>query len=137
MAEEHWQQARLIPTSGINGAEEAERRATSALLAVLGAVNEFGQALLKPLGAPSGKVSTFIEVPFKVGDGTCYPDGLVEVTRGSKSWTTLIEVKIDNSRRMPGFESWWDVPIAEVSGVAGVKAARSAYERKLPEQRQF
>ena len=51
--------------------------------------------------------------------------------------TTLIEVKIDNSRRMPGFESWWDVPIAEVSGVAGVKAARSAYERKLPEQRQF
>jgi len=51
--------------------------------------------------------------------------------------TTLIEVKIDNSRRMPGFESWWDVPIAEVSGVAGVKAARTAYEQKLPEQRQF
>lgn len=30
MAEEHWQPARLIPTSGINGQDEAERRATSA-----------------------------------------------------------------------------------------------------------
>lgn len=51
--------------------------------------------------------------------------------------TTLIEVKIDNTRRVPGFESWWDVPIAEVSGVAGVKAARNAYEKKLPEQRVY
>ena len=32
MAEETWHAARLIPTSGINGAEEQERRATSALL---------------------------------------------------------------------------------------------------------
>ena len=51
--------------------------------------------------------------------------------------TTLIEVKIANTRRVPGFESWWDVPIAEVSGVAGVKAARNAYEKKLPEQRVY
>ena len=32
MAEETWHLARLIPTSGINGADEQERRATSALL---------------------------------------------------------------------------------------------------------
>jgi hypothetical protein len=110
MAEEHWQQARLIPTSGITGADEAERRATSALLAVLGSVNEFGHALLKPLGAPAGKVSTFIEVPFKVGEGTCYPDGLVEVTRGSRSWTTLIEVKTGaNELERPQIETYLDV----------------------------
>ena len=35
MAEETWHEARLIPTSGINGADEQERRATSALLAVV------------------------------------------------------------------------------------------------------
>ena len=35
MAEESWHAARLIPTSGISGAEEQERRATSALLAVM------------------------------------------------------------------------------------------------------
>lgn len=28
MSEESWHQARLIPTSGINGAEEQERRAS-------------------------------------------------------------------------------------------------------------
>jgi hypothetical protein len=43
MSEETWHQARLIPTSGISGAEEQERRATSALLAVMSAVREFGR----------------------------------------------------------------------------------------------
>jgi hypothetical protein len=58
VAEDHWQQARLIPTSGISGQEEAERRASSALLAVMGAVREFGLALVKPLGAPAGTIAT-------------------------------------------------------------------------------
>jgi hypothetical protein len=38
MAEETWHQARLIPTSGIYGADEQERRAKSAVLAVLSSV---------------------------------------------------------------------------------------------------
>jgi hypothetical protein len=46
MAEETWHEARLIPTSGINGAEEQERRATSAVLAVMVAVREFGRLRL-------------------------------------------------------------------------------------------
>lgn len=93
MTEEPWHVARLIPTSGINGAEEQERRATSALLAVVGAVREYGRALLKPLGAPAGSIETYIEVPFVLGDRRLYPDGLIRVTRGSKSWTALVEVK--------------------------------------------
>lgn len=44
MAEETWHVARLIPTSGIVGPDEQERRATSALLAVMAAVREFGRA---------------------------------------------------------------------------------------------
>jgi hypothetical protein len=63
MAEDHWHPARLIPTSGINGQDEAERRATSALLAVISAVREFGACIVRPLGAPTGALSTFIEVP--------------------------------------------------------------------------
>ena len=94
MTDNHWQAARLIPTSGINGADEQERRAASALLAVLGAVREFGTALLKPLGAPSGPVEVFIEVPFVLADGrSCRPDGLIRVTRGGKVWTCLVELK--------------------------------------------
>lgn len=93
MVEEGWQPARLIPTSGINGQDEAERRATSALLAVMASVREFGLAIVKPLGAPSGQLATYTEVPFKTPDGTCRPDGLVQTSRAGRSWTALVEVK--------------------------------------------
>ncbi len=49
-----WHPARLIPTAGIRGQEEQERRATSSLLAVMYAVPEFGRAVLSELGAPRG-----------------------------------------------------------------------------------
>lgn len=93
MAEESWHEARLIPTSGINGAEEQERRATSALLAVLGAVPEFGRSLTRALGAPAGRIETYIEVPFVLGERRLFPDGLIRISRGSKSWVALVEVK--------------------------------------------
>ncbi len=88
-----WQEARLIPTSGITGNDEAERRATSALLAVMASVREFGLAITRPLGAPSAPLETFIEVPFQLGDRKVQPDGVLRATRGSKRWTALVEVK--------------------------------------------
>lgn len=93
MAEESWHEARLIPTSGISGPDEQERRATSALLAVLSAVREFGRGLTQPLGAPAGHIETYIEVPFTLGDKKVQPDGIIRVTRGQKTWTSLVEVK--------------------------------------------
>ncbi len=84
MAENTWHAARLIPTSGISGAEEQERRATSGLLAVMSAVKEFGRAITAPLGAPAGRVETFIEVPFTWEDKRLYADGLIRVSRGSR-----------------------------------------------------
>ena len=93
MAEDTWHAARLIPTSGINGADEQERRATSALLAVMSSVREFGRAITQPLGAPAGTVQTFIEVPFPLGDKQYFPDGLIRITRGQRQWTALVEVK--------------------------------------------
>jgi len=39
-------------------ASEQEKRATSSLLAVMRAVPEFGHALVTPLGAPKGRIST-------------------------------------------------------------------------------
>lgn len=93
MAEEAWHQARLIPTSGINGADEQERRATSALLAVMSSVREFGRVLTQPLGAPAAALETYIEVPFQLGERRLYPDGLIRAKRGQKEWTALVEVK--------------------------------------------
>jgi hypothetical protein len=55
--------ARLIPVAGIRGQDEQEIRAASSLLAVMGAVDEFGRALMKEIGAPAGRISPFTEVP--------------------------------------------------------------------------
>ena len=89
MTDEQWQQARLIPTSGISGPDEQETRATSALLAVLPIVRDFGLGLFRSFGAPSGNMETFIEVPLKTADGrTIRPDGLVRISRGQRSRAT-------------------------------------------------
>src|SRR5690554_3927638 len=88
VTEQSWHVARLIPTSGINGADEQERRATSALLSVMSSVKEFGRALTGPLGAPAGRLETFIEVPFVLGDKKIFPDGLIRASWeiGRASW---------------------------------------------------
>jgi hypothetical protein len=110
VSEESWHQARLIPTSGISGAEEQERRATSALLAVMTAVKEFGRGLTGPLGAPAGTIETFIEVPFALGDSKVIPDGLIRVRRGQRTWTALVEVKTGSHELVTGqLESYLDV----------------------------
>lgn len=110
MAEESWHEARLIPTSGITGAEEQEKRATSALLAVMSAVREFGRGFVKPFGAPAGTLTCFIEVPFQLGERRLYPDGLIRVTRGSRQWTALVEVKTgSNELQTEQLENYLDI----------------------------
>jgi hypothetical protein len=109
-SEESWHAARLIPTSGINGADEQERRATSALLAVMSAVREFGRALTQPLGAPAATVQTYIEVPFELSGKKLIPDGLIRVVRGQRSWTALVEVKTGtNDLQVEQLENYLDV----------------------------
>jgi hypothetical protein len=93
-----WMPARLIPVAGIRGQEEQEIRAASSLLAVMGAVDEFGRALLRDVGAPAGRISTFTEVPLENADGkTLRPDGAITVERGKTSWRCLVEVKTGNA----------------------------------------
>jgi hypothetical protein len=92
--QDSWYPARLIPVAGIRGQEEQERRATSALLAVMRAVPDFGHALLGGLGAPKGRISTFAEVQLKDVDGRVHiPDGALVVERGKTNWRALVEVK--------------------------------------------
>jgi hypothetical protein len=91
---EEWHPARLIPTAGIRGQEEQERRATSSLLAVMGAVPDFGHAILSGLDAPRGRIATFAEVQLKDADGKLsIPDGAIVVERGKTRWSCLVEVK--------------------------------------------
>jgi hypothetical protein len=89
--------ARLIPVAGIRQGEQ-EIRAASALLAVMGAVDEFGRALLKEVGAASGRISTYTEIPLEDDDGKRWrPDGAIVVTYGQRRWQALVEVKTNNA----------------------------------------
>jgi hypothetical protein len=92
--EEAWRQARLIPTTGIGGQDEQEQRATSSLLAVMGAVPQFGRAVLDHVGAPAGRILAFTEIRFVDEDAKLsIPDGAVVVERGKTRWVCLVEVK--------------------------------------------
>ena len=107
---ETWHAARLIPVSGMNGAEEQERRGTSALLAVLSSVRECGRGITTRLGAPAGTIETYIEVPFVLNGQRLYPDGLIRVTRGSKTWVALVEVKTQrNQLQTTQLENYLDI----------------------------
>jgi 3D-(3,5/4)-trihydroxycyclohexane-1,2-dione acylhydrolase (decyclizing) len=51
--------------------------------------------------------------------------------------TSVIVIETDYSQSVPNYESWWDVPIAEVSKTAGVQSARNVYERAKKSERYF
>jgi 3D-(3,5/4)-trihydroxycyclohexane-1,2-dione acylhydrolase (decyclizing) len=51
--------------------------------------------------------------------------------------TTAIVIPVDREQRVGGYESWWDVPIAEVSTIDAVRSAREDYERARTAERRF
>jgi len=51
--------------------------------------------------------------------------------------TSVIVIEVDPEVRVPGYESWWDVPIAEVSESESVQKVRGEYERSVKLERRF
>ena len=49
--------------------------------------------------------------------------------------TTVIVVEVDPDVRVPAYEAWWDVPVAEVSGMPAVQRARAEYEAHRARER--
>ena len=49
--------------------------------------------------------------------------------------TALIYARVDRTKGVPGYESWWDVPVAEVSEQPAVRDARTAWEQGKARQR--
>lgn len=60
---------------------------------------------------------------------------LIEASRRKE--TTVIVIETSYDQRVPGYESWWDVPIAEVSEVESVETARANYVKAREKQRVF
>jgi 3D-(3,5/4)-trihydroxycyclohexane-1,2-dione acylhydrolase (decyclizing) len=51
--------------------------------------------------------------------------------------TTVIVVETDPEQRVAGYESWWDVPVAEVSEMAAVQEAAAEHDKRLEKQRNY
>ncbi len=51
--------------------------------------------------------------------------------------TTVIYVKTDRLDGVPGYDSWWDVPVAEVSEMPAVNEARREWEANRARERYF
>lgn len=107
------QKARLIPVAGIGSVQEAEQRATSALLAVLTVVRDLSDELLGPLGASraaKATVDAYSEVIMNLNGKNIRPDGLIRITYGKSSWSTLVEVKTgDNTLQADQINAYWDL----------------------------
>jgi 3D-(3,5/4)-trihydroxycyclohexane-1,2-dione acylhydrolase (decyclizing) len=51
--------------------------------------------------------------------------------------TTVIVIPVDREQRVGGYESWWDVPVAEVSTIDAVQKARFEYVRARLAERNY
>jgi 3D-(3,5/4)-trihydroxycyclohexane-1,2-dione acylhydrolase (decyclizing) len=66
-------------------------------------------------------------------------DDFVQALKTAKTidQTTVIYIQNDRYIGVPGYESWWDVPVAEVSEVDTVRAAREEWEEARTKERYF
>jgi 3D-(3,5/4)-trihydroxycyclohexane-1,2-dione acylhydrolase (decyclizing) len=55
----------------------------------------------------------------------------------SEMRTTVVVVPVDREARVGGYESWWDVPVAEVSTTREVQTARAVWDTARQRERDF
>jgi 3D-(3,5/4)-trihydroxycyclohexane-1,2-dione acylhydrolase (decyclizing) len=68
-------------------------------------------------------------------DRSCLMQAL-DQARGAER-TTVIYLPVDPMQGVPGYDSWWDVPVAEESEQPTVQQARRAWEQGRARQRYF
>jgi 3D-(3,5/4)-trihydroxycyclohexane-1,2-dione acylhydrolase (decyclizing) len=49
--------------------------------------------------------------------------------------TTVVVIETDREERVPGYESWWDVPLAEVAEIESVEQAAKEYRKAKLQER--
>jgi len=75
------------------------------------------------LGAHAVRATTLPEV-----------EQALEAMRGQDR-TSVLVVEVDKEKRVPGYESWWDVPVSEVSEIPSIREARAEYEVAVKKER--
>jgi 3D-(3,5/4)-trihydroxycyclohexane-1,2-dione acylhydrolase (decyclizing) len=61
----------------------------------------------------------------------------LSAARGERGGPVVIYIEADRYAGVPGYDSWWDVPVAEVSEEPSVRAAREQYEQDHRAQRMY
>lgn len=66
-------------------------------------------------------------------------DDLCQAVKAMKDHTrtTAVVIEVDKEMRVPGYESWWDVPISEVSEIESIRAARAEYDKAVTKERHY
>jgi 3D-(3,5/4)-trihydroxycyclohexane-1,2-dione acylhydrolase (decyclizing) len=72
-------------------------------------------------------------ITFRATDRASLQHALAEARAAER--TTVIYVPVDSQQGVPGYESWWDVPVAEVSEQPSVRHARDKWEAATGKQR--
>jgi len=80
-------------------------------------------ALCRGLGACAVRATTRQEL-----------EQALEAMRGHDR-TTAVVIETDKEQRVPGYESWWDVAVAEVSESDSVRRARAQYKLDVQRER--
>lgn len=65
--------------------------------------------------------------------------GLKDALTAAKASThsTVVVIETEGTRGVPGYDSWWDVAVPEVSTMPGVQQARASYEEARKRERCF
>lgn len=79
----------------------------------------------RSLGARSRRASTQAEL-----------ESALEEMRGDDR-TSVVVIETDRDQSVPGYESWWDVPIAEVSESDAVRSVREAWLAGRAKERDY
>ncbi len=66
-------------------------------------------------------------------------DEIVQALEKAKTFdkTTMIAIDIDPEEYAPGYDSWWDVAVPEVSGIESVQEARKNYVEMIKKEKYF
>ncbi|MDX6526123.1 MAG: hypothetical protein QOI43_1634, partial [Gaiellales bacterium] len=83
------------------------------------------EANARSLGAEAVRVRTLGELRHALAEAP------------GQAHSTVIVIECDPLIGVPSYESWWDVPVAEVSEQLPVEQARRTYERELTRERPF
>jgi 3D-(3,5/4)-trihydroxycyclohexane-1,2-dione acylhydrolase (decyclizing) len=62
-------------------------------------------------------------------------DALIEARKAER--TVVIHIPVDRYEGVPSYESWWEVPVAEVAESADVRKARDEHERDSARRRWY